>query len=101
MGTLPLPTTPYARARMAEDSAGWVVPSCPSALAFAYRASPRGMTITELTAHGWNIGGVPTQLVRSSKRQTAMAAVEQVREPTVTVKTVGCRGVRSRERPDA
>lgn len=57
----------------------------------AEKMTDRGMTITDRTTTGWNIEGVPAQLVRqwSSRRQTILAAVEQARIPAETPRAQG------------
>lgn len=57
----------------------------------ARRLEDRGMTITQRTAHGWHIEGVPKELVRqwSSRRQTILAEVEKARVPAMTPKGQG------------
>lgn len=62
----------------------------------ARRMEDRGMTITDRTPTGWNIEGVPKELVRqwSSRRQVILAEVGKAREPTLTVKGAGMQRAR-------
>lgn len=60
------------------------------------RLTDRGMHILNRTATGFDIEGVPKELVRqwSSRRQVILAEVANAREPTLTVKAAGMQRAR-------
>ena len=62
----------------------------------AQRMTDRGMTILNRNATGFEIEGVPKELVRlwSSRRQVILAEVEKAREPALTVKAQGMQRAR-------
>lgn len=60
------------------------------------KLTDRGMHILNRTATGFEIEGVPKELVRqwSSRRQVILAEVEKAREPTLTAKGAGMQRAR-------
>ena len=60
------------------------------------RLADRGLTVINRDATGFDIEGVPKELVRhwSSRRQIILAEVEKAREPTLTVKGAGMQRAR-------